>query len=345
MLVPAAVSRPLMAIAVALVTAGAFLLAGTTSASRRSSRRRSCSPSAPRSASSAPATSAASGSSSAKYGLMFGLVQMFASLGSAVGQPVISALLKEMSWSQLLAGFGSFGVLLTVAFVFLVRNPVSTPEEAAAAAAEHKGNVLGEIVRDLRTCLTNRQVLLAAAFAGASFGTMLAVGVLRGPRVQEARGADGGLRGGAVGARLARPRVRRAARQRHLRPLEKPQVAGRDRHAAAGGRVVALFIYGPANGTGASMVDARRRRLRRHPHARLHDRGRVGSAGADRQRLRDRQRHLLHRRRRAAGGPGLGRCRRRPTSTTTARCCGSCPAVLLLGALAALALRESKPAA
>jgi hypothetical protein len=46
----------------------------------------------------------------ASYGLIFGLVQMFASLGSAIGQPTISALLAVLTWQQLLAGFASAGV-------------------------------------------------------------------------------------------------------------------------------------------------------------------------------------------------------------------------------------------
>lgn len=245
-------TRPLMAIAVALVTAGAFLFAGTTSFATLVA------------AQIVLAVGASFGFvgagyiggrwfAAAKYGLMFGLVQMFASLGSAVGQPVISALLKEMSWSQLLAGFGTFGVLLTVAFVFLVRNPVATPEEAAAAAAEHHGNVLGEIFRDLRTCFGNRQVLLAAAFAGASFGTMLAVGVLWGPRVQEARGATAGFAAvlsalAWLGLAFGAPLVNVVSDR--WRSRKWPAVVGMLLQAVA----VALFIYGPANGTGASMV-------------------------------------------------------------------------------------------
>ncbi|MDO8188615.1 MFS transporter [Conexibacter sp. JD483] len=245
-------TRPLMAIAVALVTAGAFLFAGTTSFATLVA------------AQIVLAVGASFGFvgagyiggkwfDAAKYGLMFGLVQMFASLGSAVGQPVISALLKQMSWSQLLAGFGTFGVLLTVAFVLLVRNPVSTPEQAAAEAAAHHGNVLGEIVRDLRTCLTNRQVLLAAAFAGASFGTMLAVGVLWGPRVQEARGATAGFAAvlsalAWLGLAFGAPLVNVVSDR--WRSRKWPAVVGMLLQALA----VALFIYGPSNGTGASMV-------------------------------------------------------------------------------------------
>jgi Na+/melibiose symporter-like transporter len=189
----------------------------------------------------------------AKYGLMFGLVQMFASLGSAVGQPAISSLLKYMTWEQLLAGFGAFGVLLTVAFIFIVRNPVSQPEEQAAAAAQHHGNVFGEILRDLGTCFGNGQVVLASIFAGASFGTMLAVGVLWGPRVQEARGASPQFAATLsalawLGLAFGAPLVNVISNRFHSRKW--PAVGGMILQTIA----VALFIYGPADGKGASMV-------------------------------------------------------------------------------------------
>lgn len=245
-------TRPLLAIAVALVTTGAFLFAATSNFATLVIAQ----------------VVLAIGSSfgfvgagyvggkwfdAAKYGLMFGMVQMFASLGSAIGQPAISAFLDVMTWRQLLAGFGAAGVLLTVGFIFIVRNPVSTPEQVAAVANERRGNVFAEIVSDLRACFGNRQVMLAALFAGASFGTMLAVGVLWGPRVQEARGASDGFAailsalawlGLAFGAPLANVVSNR------WNSRKWPAVIGMALQAVG----VALFIYGPANGPGVSVV-------------------------------------------------------------------------------------------
>lgn len=180
--------RPLMTIAVALVTVGAFMYAGTTNFFTLAAAQ----------------VVMAVGSSfgfvgagyvggkwfeAAKYGLMFGLVQTVAALGSAVAQPVVSAFLNVMTWKQLLSGFGALGVLLVIAFAFVVRNPVSMPEEKAAAkAAYHGRNIFVAIIADLAKCFRNSQVLFSALFAGASFGALLAVGVLWGPRVEEARG-------------------------------------------------------------------------------------------------------------------------------------------------------------
>ncbi|BDV30136.1 MFS transporter [Microbacterium terricola] len=177
-------SRPLLAIAVAMVTVGAFLYAGTTTFATLALAQ----------------TVLALGASfgfvgagyiggkwfpAARYGLMFGLVQAAASLGSAIGQPVILTLLDSLSWQQLLLAFGTFGVILAVLFVAIVRDP-TLPD----AAPPPRGNVLGEILRDLGACFANRDVVLSAVFAGAAFGTMLAVGTLWGPRIMEARGAS-----------------------------------------------------------------------------------------------------------------------------------------------------------
>ncbi|MBM7818062.1 MFS family permease [Cellulosimicrobium cellulans] len=246
-------TRPLLAIAVALVTAGAFLYSATTDFTTLVLAQ----------------VVLAIGSSfgfvgagyvggkwfaAAKYGLMFGMVQMFASLGSAVSQPAISALLGSMSWQELLAGFGAFGVLLFVGFVFIVRNPVSTPEEAHAAAEAHRGkNVFAEIFADLAACFRNRQVVLSALFAGASFGTMLAVGVLWGPRVQEARGASVGLAAvlsalAWLGLAFGAPLVNVISDRWHSRKW--PAVWGLALQAVA----VTLFIYGPAKSAGVSVV-------------------------------------------------------------------------------------------
>jgi MFS family permease len=243
-------TRPLMAIAVALVTAGAFLYSATTNFGTLAL------------AQVVLALGACFGFvgagyvgskwfETAKYGLMFGMVQMFASLGAAVGQPAISATLNVLSWKQLLVGFGAFGALLTVAFVVIVRDPVVHAQDRTAARQGKP--LLAEVRTDLGACFRNRQVALSAIVAGASFGTMLAVGVLWGPRVQEARGADEEFAavlsalawlGLAVGA----PLVNVISNRFHSRKW--PAVMGMLLQGAA----VTLFIYGPRDASGASAV-------------------------------------------------------------------------------------------
>lgn len=244
--------RPLMTISVSLVTIGAFLYAATTSFPTLVLAQ----------------VVLAVGSSfgfvgagyvggkwfdAAKYGLMFGLVQMFAALGSAVAQPVISAFLNVMTWKQLLVGFGSLGVLLVVGFAFLVRNPAETPEEAAQSAARDEGGVFSTIVSNLAKCFANRDVLLSAIFAGASFGALLAVGVLWGPRVSEARGESGGFAAlvvamAWVGLAFGSPIFNLVSDRWHSRKW--PSFFG----LLFQGVAMCLFIYAPIDYPGVNLV-------------------------------------------------------------------------------------------
>lgn len=248
-------SRPLMAIAVALVAVGAFLYAGTTNFATLAIAQ----------------TVLAIGSSfgfvgagylggkwfdAAKYGLMFGLVQTFASLGSAVGQPLILAVLGQMDWQELLVAFGAFGVLLAVLFVVFVRNPApapaaSTDDDVRSSVGEP--GVVRQIFRDLGRSFASVQVDLASVLAGTSFGAMLAVGVLWGPRIMEARGAATDFAtiltalawlGLAVGA----PMVNVVSDR--WRSRKWPAFTGLLLQAVA----IVLVIYFPQVGNGAALV-------------------------------------------------------------------------------------------
>ncbi|MER6387075.1 MFS transporter [Streptomyces sp. NPDC001523] len=245
-------SRPLLAVAVAFVTAGAFLYAQTTSMATLIVAQ----------------VVLAIGSSFgfvgagyiggqwfpvARYGLMFGLVQSLASLGSAFGQPAISWQLGMVSWQQLLNGFGAAGVVLIVLFAFLVRNPTPGPAQLAAASKATRPPLLSSIFRDLGRCFRNRNVVLSSALAGVSFGSMLAMGVLWGPRLMEARGAQGSLAatltavswlGLAVGAPLFN------LLSDHWNNRRVPAVVGVLLQAIA----VSLLIYLPAETNSVSVV-------------------------------------------------------------------------------------------
>lgn len=238
--------RPLMTIAVALVTAGAFLYSATTSFASLLLAQ----------------VVLALGASfgfvgagfaggkwfePAKYGLMFGLVQTVASLGSAVAQPVISQMLKYVNWHQLLAGFGMLGVLLVIAFAAVVQDP-----KPRIAQPKQPSLIIG-IISSLGSCFSNRQVLLSALFGGVSFGSLLAVGVLWGPRVTEARGAGPGFSAlvvamAWVGLALGAPLFNVVSNRWHSR--KRPAATGLALQLIA----LCIFIYGPVDAPGASLV-------------------------------------------------------------------------------------------
>ena len=190
----------------------------------------------------------------ARYGLMFALVETCASVGSAISQPGISWLLNVVSWQQLLTGFGAFGVLLTVGFTMIVRNPVGAAGTIAVTRSRRPGaNLLAEVLSRLGSCVANSQVVWSALFAGASFGTMLAVGVLWGPRVQQAHGVSPAVAatltsaawlGLAVGAPLVN------VLSDHFHSRRWPALIGLILQAAA----VTIFIYGPTGDTASVVV-------------------------------------------------------------------------------------------
>ena len=246
-------TRPLLAIAVGLVTVGAFLYAATVNVGTLVL------------AEVVLAVGASFGFVgagyvggkwfiAARYGLMFALVETCASVGSAISQPGISWMLTVVSWQQLLTGFGAFGVLLTVGFIVIVRNPDGAAGTIAGAQSLRPGaNLLAEILSQLRSCVANSRVMWSALFAGASFGTMLAVGVLWGPRVQQAHGvsptAAATLTAAAwLGLAVGAPLINVLSDQFHSR--EWPALIGLMLQAAA----VTVFIYGPTGGAASVVV-------------------------------------------------------------------------------------------
>ena len=246
-------ARPLLAIAVGLVTVGAFLYAATVNVGTLVL------------AEVVLAVGASFGFVgagyiggkwfvAARYGLMFALVETCASVGSAISQPGISWMLTVVSWQHLLTGFGAFGVLLTVGFVVIVRNPVAAAGTIAGAQSLRPGaNLLAGILSQLGSCMANSRVVWSALFAGASFGTMLAVGVLWGPRVQQAHGvspaAAATLTAAAwLGLAVGAPLINVLSDQFHSR--EWPALIGLILQAAA----VTVFIYGPTGGAAGVVV-------------------------------------------------------------------------------------------
>src|SRR5664279_1771040 len=161
---------------------------------------------------------------------------------------------------------------------------------------------------------------------GAFLHGQLAGGVVRAVRGRVVRD-DAGRRGavgaaGAAGPRGLTHRRRdphrgglagacggRATDQRAVRPFPQPGMAGVDRPDAAGRSGHRLHLR-PHRRRGQRGRHVRRRPVRRNPHARLHHRRRIGVPHPDRQRVRDRERLLFHRRRSTRGDPQLSIARR-----------------------------------
>lgn len=129
----------------------------------------------------------------AKYGLMFGLVQSLASLGSAIGTPLIDHFANLYDWRDVLFTFCLFGIALFLAFLLWVKDPKTN-----APPVQSKKSLPTEIVTDLWACIKRSNVSLSALIAGTSFGLMLAIGTLWGPRIIAAHGYGSGVQATAL---------------------------------------------------------------------------------------------------------------------------------------------------
>jgi len=124
----------------------------------------------------------------AKFSFMFGLVQFAAALFSAFSQNLLSVALSAFEWPTLFNCVGALGIILVLASALYLRDP----EPVARSSGQDFGRFLSSIGRSLLTVMRIRHVWLAAAFGGLSFGVMLGLGVVWGPKLVMARGADAG---------------------------------------------------------------------------------------------------------------------------------------------------------
>lgn len=112
----------------------------------------------------------------AAYGTMFGYVQTLSSVGSAVQQPIIEALLKHMSYEQLFTYLGIIGVVLVVLAFIYMRNPQPVP------VTRNPFKVVGN---NLLQIFKKPQMWIAAMWGGIIFGLNLALGVVWVPKIFE----------------------------------------------------------------------------------------------------------------------------------------------------------------
>ena len=121
----------------------------------------------------------------AKFGLMFGLVQMSASLGSYFGVDAIVKLLfvDGMAWNTL-ALYGAWvGVAIFAVAAIFMRDPepVAKPENGI-------GGVLKDTAGSLVEVIKNKQVAMHSIVGGAMFGVLLGMAVIWFPKMLLAHG-------------------------------------------------------------------------------------------------------------------------------------------------------------
>ena len=125
----------------------------------------------------------------AKFSFMFGLVQFSASLFSAFNQNLLSWALTIVEWRGLFSYVGGFGVVLFVIALLWLHDPVPV----VVSGARGIGAFFISVFRSMARVAKSPMVWVAAAFGSLSFGVMLALGVVWGPKLMMVRGLEEGI--------------------------------------------------------------------------------------------------------------------------------------------------------
>jgi len=121
-----------------------------------------------------------------KYGVMFSWVQFVSCLAAIAGQRTLGGLVETVSWTDLMAGMAWAGIVLSVVMCLMMKNPGSNDR-----VGFHQSG-FAEFLRSLYTALAEvlsiRDTWINAIIGGATFGSMLALGVVWGPKFLLAAG-------------------------------------------------------------------------------------------------------------------------------------------------------------
>ncbi len=123
-----------------------------------------------------------------KYGIMFCLVQFVASLSAIAGQMILGALVQQFPWDTLLNAMAVGGLVLTIVMFVVMRDP--DREDSKLAPWEGLGNFCTDLIQAVNEVTSNKDSWINSLIGGATFGTMLALGVVWGPKYLMAAGMD-----------------------------------------------------------------------------------------------------------------------------------------------------------
>ncbi|WP_448217254.1 MFS transporter [Endozoicomonas sp. 2B-B] len=116
----------------------------------------------------------------AKYGIMFCWVQFVASAAAIIGQRVLGSLVQELPWNNVLNGLALGGTALTAVMFIVMRDP--TRKDQHLIPWEGGRKFLHDVVHAINEVASIPDSWINALIGGATFGTMLSMGVVWGPK-------------------------------------------------------------------------------------------------------------------------------------------------------------------
>ena len=116
---------------------------------------------------------------------MFGLVQCFASLFSAFNQNLFVLMLRHLEWRELFTWTGIAGIVLFVLGVLFIRDPAPVAGPGFKQGADR---FLRDVLTGILRVAKIGHVWIAAGYGALVFGSLLAAGVVWGPKLMLVRG-------------------------------------------------------------------------------------------------------------------------------------------------------------
>ena len=120
----------------------------------------------------------------AKFSFMFGLVQVFAALTSAFSVNIFEAVLSQISWRSLFNVYGVLGIILFALGTMYIRNP----RPVASSSDQGIGEFFTSVINGMMEVAKIQHVWIASIVGAATFGVLLALGVVWAPKLLMAHG-------------------------------------------------------------------------------------------------------------------------------------------------------------
>lgn len=119
-----------------------------------------------------------------KYGLMFSLVQFVASSSAVITQQAINFLIQGVHWSLLINALAAITLFISFILFLFLRDPIQV-RKARAEEQVWRGikTFFADIVHNVNEVAAIKDSWINCLIGAATFGTMLALGVIWGPRL------------------------------------------------------------------------------------------------------------------------------------------------------------------
>ena len=127
----------------------------------------------------------------AKFSFMFGLVQVFAALTSAFSVNIFEAVLNLVNWRTLFNVYGVLGIALLVLGAIYIRNPRPVEGGMDRGVGEFFTSVINSLIEVAKIA----HVWIASIIGAATFGVLLALGVVWMPKLLVVHGLSQSVAG------------------------------------------------------------------------------------------------------------------------------------------------------